>query len=65
MVIVMQGELGRITECVRSGCHSFRTVSECLWFILQKSIVLSSVGSIIECMGIIMASFRRYWVMDG
>ncbi len=43
MVIVMQGELGRITECVRSGCHGFRTVSECLWPILWKSVVLSSV----------------------
>ncbi len=61
----MRGELGRIMECVRSGCHGFRTVSECLWLILQKSMVLSSVGSIIECMGIIMALFQRYWVMDG
>ncbi len=43
MVIVMQCELGRIMECVRSGCHSFRTVSECLWLILRKSMVLLSV----------------------
>ncbi len=64
-VIVMRGELGRITECVRSGCYGFRTVSECLWPILRKSVVSSSVGSIMECVRIIMASFRRYWVMDG
>ncbi len=43
MVIVMRGKLGRITECVKSGYHGFRTVSECLWHILQKSMVLSSV----------------------
>ncbi len=61
----MQGELGRITECVKSGCHGFRIVSECLWLILRKSVVLSSVGSVMECVRIIMASFRRYWVMDG
>ncbi len=50
---------------VRSGCHGFRTVSESLWLILQKSVVLSRVGSVMEYVGIIMASFRRYWVMDG
>ncbi len=43
MVIVMRGELGRITECMRSGCHGFRTISECLWLILRKSMVLLSV----------------------
>ena len=52
-------------ECVRGGCYGSRIVSECLWLILRKSVVLSSVGSIIECVRIIMASFRRYWVMDG
>ncbi len=45
----MRGELGRITECVRSGCHGFRTVSECLWLILRKSVVLSSVW---QCYGV-------------
>ena len=62
---MMQGELGRITESVRVGCYGFRIVSQCLWHILRKSMVLSSVGSIIECVRIIMASFQRYWVMDG
>ncbi len=45
--------------------HNFRIVSVCGWHILQKSVVLSSVGSIMECVGIIMVSFRRYWVMNG
>ncbi len=61
MVIVMWGELGRITECMRSGCHSFRIVSECLWHILWKSMVSSRVGSVMEYVGIIMESFWRYW----
>ena len=65
MVIVMQGKLGRITECMWSGCHSFRIVSGCLWLILRKYMVLSRVGSVMEYMGIIMESFQRYWVMDG
>ncbi len=43
--------------------HGFRIVSVCGWHILRNSMVLSSVGSIIECVRIIMASFRRYWVM--
>ncbi len=65
MVIVMRGKLWRIMECMRSGCHGFRTVSECLWHLLQKSVVLSSVGSVKEYVGIIMALFWRYWVMNG
>ncbi len=40
---MMRGELGRITECVRDGCYGFRTVSECLWLILRKAVVLLSV----------------------
>ncbi len=40
---MMRGELGRITECVRGGCYGSRIVSECLWPILRKSVVLSSV----------------------
>ncbi len=47
------------------SCHSFRIVSVCGWHILQKSVVLSSAGSIMECLRIIMVSFRRYWVMNG
>ncbi len=62
---MMRGELGRIMECVRSGCHGFRTVSEYFWPILRKSMVLWSVGSIRECVRIIMVLFRRYWVMHG
>ncbi len=62
---MMRGELGRITECVRGECYGFRIVSECLWLILQKSMVLSRVGSVMECVRVIMASFRRYWVMNG
>ncbi len=65
MVIVMWGELGRITECVKSECHGFRTVSEYFWPILRKSMVLLSVGSIMECVRIIMVLFWRYWVMHG
>ncbi len=53
----MQGKLGRIMECVRSGCHGFMTVSECLWHILQKSVALSRAGSVMECVGIIMELF--------
>ncbi len=56
---MMRGELGRITECVRSGCHGFRTVSECLWPILRKA------RGIIECVRIIMVPFQRYWVING
>ncbi len=47
------------------SCHSFRIVSVFGWHILRKSMVLSSIGSIMECVGIIMVSFRRYWVMNG
>ena len=45
--------------------HGFRIVSVCGWHILRTTMVLSSVGSIMECVGIIMALFRRYWVMNG
>ncbi len=55
MVIVMRGELGRITECVRSRCYGFRDCIWCLWPILWKSVVLSRVGSVMECVKIIMA----------
>ncbi len=54
MVIEMRGELGRITECVRGGCYGSRIVSECLWLNTAK------IRGIIECVRIIMASFRRY-----
>ncbi len=64
-VIEMRGKLGRITECVRGGCYGSRIVSECLWLILRKSVVLLSVGSVMECVRIIMASFWRYWVING
>ncbi len=47
------------------SCHGFRIVSMCGWHILRKSVVLSSAGSIMECVRIIMVSFRRYWVMNG
>ncbi len=46
------------------SCHSFKIVSVFGWHILQKSMILLSVGSIMECVGIIMALFRRYWVMN-
>ncbi len=39
------------------SCHGFRIVSVCGWHILQKSMVLSSVGSIMEYVGIIMMLF--------
>ncbi len=39
------------------SCHSFRIVSVFEWHILRKSVVLSSIGSIMECVGIIMVSF--------
>ncbi len=44
---------------------SVMIVSLCGWHIVWKSMVLSTVGSIMECVGIIMVSFRRYWVMNG
>ncbi len=38
-------------------CHGFRIVSVCGWYILQKSMVLSRVGSIMEYVGIITELF--------
>ncbi len=39
------------------SCHGFRIVSVFGWHILRKSMVLSSAGSIMECVGILMVSF--------
>ncbi len=61
----MRGELGRITECVRGGCYGSRIVSECFVAYTAKIRGIIECCSVMECVRIIMASFRRYWVMDG
>ncbi len=38
-------------------CYSFGIVSVCGWHIMQKSMVLSRVGSIMEYVGIIIELF--------
>ncbi len=38
-------------------CHGFRVISGCLWLILQKSVVLSRGGCVMEYVGIIMELF--------